>query len=109
MATSKKGMSDEEWELLADIGKIMKQFRLDAGLMQRDAAKLANTSQARVPVLEKGQADVMITTLNRWANVYGYALSVSFVPLQYEEELPQGDAFDAALAEAMADTTTEGP
>lgn len=84
MATSKKNMSFEEWAWLEDIGQMFKELRLKSGMTQRQAANKLGTSQARVPVLEHGQADVMLTTLNRWANLYGHEVQITLVP--YEEE-----------------------
>lgn len=84
MATNSKEMSPEEWEMLAGIGALFKEMREEAGLQQREAAKIVGTSQARIPVLEKGQADIMITTLMRHAYAYGYRLEVSVV----KDEIP---------------------
>lgn len=81
MATSKKDMTELEWNLLQNIGALYKELRVESGLTQREAALKVGTSQARVPVLEQGQADVMITTLNRWANVYGYQVEIGLVKL----------------------------
>lgn len=99
MATSRKDMTEEEWQLLADIGQMYKDLRLSAGLGQRGAAAILGTSQARVPVLEKGQADVMVTTLNRWAHIYGYVVEINLVPIE--------DEFDKALREAVEELAEE--
>lgn len=100
MATSKKNMSEEEWQLLANIGAIYKELRLESGLTQRQAADMLNTSQARVPVLEKGQADIMVTTLNRWANLYGHKVEIHLVPIE--------DEFDKALRESIEELEMKG-
>ena len=99
MATSTKGMSEEEWDLLAGIGAMYKEMRVESGMTQREAAKEAGTSQARVPVLEQGQADVMVTTLQRWAYIYGYKLEVSVVKIEEAE----AEALAALQAEEKAD------
>lgn len=99
MATSRKSMSDEEWQLLKNIGEMYRDLRLESGLTQREASDALHTSQARVPVLEHGQADVMITTLNRWANLYGYQVQISLVPIE--------DEFDKALREAVEELDAE--
>lgn len=99
MATSKKNMTEEEWEMLAGIGAMFKELRDASGLTQKQAASRLNTSQARVPVLEHGQADVMVTTLMRWAGLYGYALEVSLVPIE--------DEFTKALREAAEELAAE--
>jgi transcriptional regulator with XRE-family HTH domain len=85
MATSRKNMSDEEWDLLKQIGQKFKEIRLRSNLTQIEAAKQVSMRQARIPVLENGQADVMITTLSRWAKVYGYEINIELVPIPAEE------------------------
>lgn len=99
MATSKKDMTEQEWHLLAQIGELYKELRLEAGLTQREVATALGTSQARVPVLEHGQADVMITTLNRWASVYGHQVQITLVPIE--------DEFTKALREAAEELAEE--
>lgn len=99
MATSRKTMTDEEWNLLAAIGGMYKDLRVESGLTQRQAADKIGTSQARVPVLEKGQADIMVTTLNRWANLYGHEVQISLVPIE--------DEFTKALREAAEELASE--
>lgn len=99
MATSRKTMTEEEWNLLAAIGEMYKELRIESGLTQREAADRLNTSQARVPVLEKGQADIMVTTLNRWANLYGHEVQISLVPIE--------DEFTKALREAAEELEAE--
>lgn len=92
-------MTDEEWQLLANIGQMYKDLRLAAGLTQQQAARMIGTSQARVTPLESGQADIMVTTLNRWANIYGYEVQISLVPIE--------DEFDKALREAAQELAEE--
>lgn len=99
MATSKKSMTDEEWRLLASIGELYKDLRLEAGLTQSQAASAIGSSQGRVPVLEHGQADVMVTTLSRWAHLYGYEVQISLVPIE--------DEFTKALREAAEELANE--
>lgn len=99
MATNRKSMTDEEWQLLADIGEMYKNLRLEARLTQRQASDALGTSQARVPVLEHGTADVMVTTLNRWANLYGHKVQITLVPIE--------DEFDTALREAVEELAAE--
>lgn len=86
MAASNKSMTEAEWNLLGNIGDIYKELRLEAGISQKAAAEKAASSQARVCYLEGGKKDIMITTLNRWANVYGYELEINLVPLPTEGE-----------------------
>lgn len=79
MATKNETITEREWALLANIGALFRELREEAGLSQKAAARLLGTSQARFPVLENGQADVMITTLQRHASLYGYDVEVSVV------------------------------
>lgn len=95
MATSRKQMTEDEWDFLRQIGEMFKDARVQAGLTQKEAARAVGTSQARFPVLENGQADVMITTLMRWADIYGCRIEVRLIPDEEESE------FDAALREAL--------
>lgn len=94
-----RNITEEEWALLQSIGGIFKELRLEHGLTQKAAAQKLGTSQARVPVLEHGQADVMLLTLNRWANLYGHEVQISLVPIE--------DEFDKALREAMEELEEE--
>lgn len=91
MATSKKDMTEREWALLGNIGGLFKDLRTEAGFSQKEAARRIGTSQARLPVLENGQADVMITTLQRWAKVYGYELEISVIKLPDKGEVRIND------------------
>lgn len=72
--------------LLLSIGEALIMLRQGSGLTQRQAAKLANSTQARISDLENGKADVQILTLQRWAKTYGYEVELSFVPIEESEE-----------------------
>lgn len=85
MAASSKKMSEDEWALLQNIGELFKEMRTEKSMTQRQAAKTLGTCQARLPVLENGQADVMITTLHRWARLYGYELEIAVIKLEEED------------------------
>lgn len=84
--TSTRNITDEEWALLKDLGRMFKELRHEHGLSQKKAAQKLGTSQARLPVLENGQADVMLLTLNRWANLYNHEVQISLVPYPEDEE-----------------------
>lgn len=86
MPGSRKRITDVERALLRIIGEILKDLREQSGLTQSQAAKSVGMAQSRLPVLENGQADLMLTTLNRWANAYGHCVEISFVPLNPVEE-----------------------
>lgn len=97
MATSTKDMTPEEWQLLANVGALFKELRDENNLTQKEAAKRIGTSQARFPILENGQADVMVTTLHRWATAYGYQLEIAVIKPGEEEDGGQHEG-DSLLA-----------
>lgn len=94
---------EADQNLLDEIGGLFIGLRKRAGLNQRQAAKLAESTQSRVSDLENGKADVLILTLHRWARAYGYDTEIHFVPIEDEET----KAFNEALATAMAEIEGE--
>lgn len=93
------GEDDEKIELLQRVGNVFRDFRVAAGLTQKQAARDAGTAQARVSYLENGGTDIMLTTIQRWANFYGYELRLTFVPIEDEGTKEFNDALAQALAE----------
>lgn len=87
MATSNKNITEEEWAVIKNVGALYRELREESKLTQQQVARAMKTSQSRLPVLENGQADMMLTTLMRYAKVYGYAVEVSVVKLAEEGEL----------------------
>lgn len=80
-ATDGKCLVTEEGRaLLSNLGEMLQQLRAIEGLTQREAAKLADSTQARLCDLELGKGDPAITTIQKWARAYGYDLTLSFVP-----------------------------
>lgn len=77
---------DEEIQTIWDnVGSALVQLREASGLTQRQAAKLADSTQARISDLENGKADMFISTLQRWAKVYGYSVEIHLVPIEEEQ------------------------
>lgn len=87
--------------LLSSVGEALITLRQEAGLTQRQAAKNANSTQARISDLENGKADVQILTLQRWAKVYGYDLELSFIPIEEDE-------FESNLVTMIQEIEEEG-
>lgn len=85
--------------MLANIGAMYHELRQEHEMTQQQAARAVGVSQGRVSVLELGQADVMITTLHRWAHIYGCEVQISLVPIE--------DEFDKALREAAEELAQE--
>lgn len=85
--------------ILDSIGVIIRDLREEAGLTQRQAAKLANSTQNQLSDLENGKADIFVLTLQRWARAFGCNLEMHFVPIE--------DEFNEALAEALAEIEEE--
>lgn len=86
MAANNHTITEEEQVLLSDIGKMYRDKREEEGFTQREAAKLAKSSQARVSSIENGHTDVGVIALQRWADVYGYSLQIVLVPYEGLEE-----------------------
>lgn len=72
--------------LLDNIGAGLLTLRINSGLTQREAAKKAESTQARLSDLENGKAGVQVATLQRWADIYGYELEILFVPSEEETD-----------------------
>ena len=48
----------------------------------REAAALAESTQARLSDIEAGKTDMKLSNLVRWAKALGYDLQLSFVPIE---------------------------
>lgn len=72
---------------LENIGALYREMRAEKGLTQRQAAKLAKSTQARISDIELGRADVQILTLQKWAMVYGWQVEFNVVPYPPVEEV----------------------
>ena len=53
----------------------IKVFRLKAGLSQTELARLMNTSQAQIAKIEKGDQDIMYSTLKKLSVALGVTLN----------------------------------
>lgn len=87
MASTKASLTDEEKHFLGGIGDLFREMREEAGITQREAASRLNSIQARCSSLETGRADMMMTTLYRWAEIYGYRLEIGVTPIGKPPEL----------------------
>ena len=79
-------MTEDQRYLLENVGATLKLLREQAGLTQRQAAKKADSTQARISDLENGKAPMLVTTLQHWAKIYGYEMELHFVPIEEEED-----------------------
>lgn len=88
-------MNEEDQAWLKTIGEIFRGIREEQGLTQRQAACLAGSTQARISDIELGKADILLTTLEKWARVYGYEVNLEIQPIEglevhnFNEELQE--------------------
>lgn len=75
--------SDEEfrrvWEAnraKRELGMLILEKRLDLGLSQRELAERVGTSQNRIYLMESGEANPTLDTLQRLASVLGFTLEI---------------------------------
>jgi transcriptional regulator with XRE-family HTH domain len=59
-----------------DAATVVRQARLDAGLSQRELARLAGTSQPAVAAVEAGRKQPTFATLVRWLDAAGVGITV---------------------------------
>jgi transcriptional regulator with XRE-family HTH domain len=85
-----KAQPDEKLDnILQGLGEVLQHLRVESNLTQRQAAKLADTTQARISDLENAKADVFVSTLVRMAKAYRYELEINFVPVEDEEAVSE--------------------
>ncbi len=68
-----------EWEAnrtKRELGMFILEKRLEQGLSQRELAERIGTSQNRIYVIESGEADVRLGTLQRLADALGFPVVV---------------------------------
>lgn len=90
-------LNDEEfgrvWEanrIRRELGESVLERRLDVGLSQRELAERLGTSQNRVYLLENGEANPTIETLERLAEVLDLELEVRLVEPEIADDGPKG-------------------
>lgn len=103
MPNSVESLSVSDKIFLKSIGDIYYDLRVESKLTQREAAALAFTCQGQVSKLENGKTDLMVSTLKRWAHIYGYNLEFVLTKIQPEET----DAFSWALETALSELEME--
>lgn len=59
-----------------ELGMLVLEKRLDLGLSQRELARRIGTSQNRIYLIENGEANPTLDTLQRLAEVLGLALEI---------------------------------
>lgn len=77
-------LDDEAKNLWENVGSALRTVREQEGLTQRQAAKLAESTQARISDVENGKADLFVSTIQKWARVYGYSIEIHLVPMDDE-------------------------
>jgi len=87
-------MPEEGCDLQKNLGELFVLFRKSRGLTQREAGVLCNTSQAQITYLEKGQGNLKLDTLVKYANAYGYDIEVVF-------SVPSSDSSDLVDKETL--------
>jgi transcriptional regulator with XRE-family HTH domain len=80
-------MQEADQNLLNSLGQIFLDIRHEKGLSQREAAKLANSTQARLSDIENAKADMKLLNIQRWANIYGYDVQLAFTPISERENI----------------------
>ena len=87
-------------------GNLIKLARRDAGLSQRELAKLAGTSQAAIAAYESGRRSPTLETLARIVRAAGQDLRIQVVP--YDDHDDVMAAYEASLSpEARAAVARE--
>ncbi|AZV56032.1 helix-turn-helix transcriptional regulator [Clostridium sp. AWRP] len=61
-------------EVLAKIGKKLKEARNNIGLTQEEVAKAVNLNKGQISYYENATREITITALEKLANLYGYKL-----------------------------------
>jgi transcriptional regulator with XRE-family HTH domain len=77
-------LEEDTQNLWENVGSSLRTVREQAGLTQRQAAKLAGSSQSRLSEVEIGKADLFVSTIQKWASVYGYTVEIHLVPVDEE-------------------------
>ena len=78
-------------------GNLIRLARHDAGLSQRELARLAETSQGAIAAYESGQRSPSLATLVRIVRAAGQDLRIQVVP--YDDHDEAMAAYEASLPE----------
>ncbi len=76
MATTKH--SEEERQILSDIGEILRIHRLRCKLTQERVAELTDTNVTYISDIERGRGNLSVLKLVRFAKAYGVPLKDIF-------------------------------
>jgi DNA-binding XRE family transcriptional regulator len=74
----------EEGRSRRELGMFVLEKRMELGLSQKELAELAGTSQNRIYLIENGETNPTLHTLQHLADVLGFPLVIS--PRQRQEE-----------------------
>jgi len=66
----------EEGQGRRNLGMLILEKRMEIGLSQRELASRIGTSQNRIYLIENGEANPTLDTLQRLADVLGFALEI---------------------------------
>jgi ribosome-binding protein aMBF1 (putative translation factor) len=70
------GGADADWEARRALAAALSAKRAEVGLSQTEVAALMGTSQSAVARLESGDADLRLSTLERYAAALGQRLDI---------------------------------
>ncbi len=109
MGKPQRVLNQREKDMLEGIGSLFRDIRTEAGLTQRQVAEQMEpaSTQARVSYLEQGHTDIQLTTLQKFAEFYGYRLTVSVQTPDYDEEAEFNEAVDKAVAARLKEMHNE--
>jgi transcriptional regulator with XRE-family HTH domain len=85
------------------LGKRLKEVRAALGLTQEDVANAMEINQSQISFYERGNGDPSLSTLRRFANLYGMTLSELFSgePVPERLLLPRPKPRDPTPAEVF--------
>ena len=69
-------VDEETQELLTSLDECFAQLRQESGYSQREIAEMAGTNQAQVSYIERGERDLRLSTVMKWASFYGRTLQI---------------------------------
>jgi transcriptional regulator with XRE-family HTH domain len=78
-------LAKREEDLRNEVAQMFADLRAEMGWTQREAAAHTGMSQQNIPRLEKGRQDLKLSTIQKFAHAYGYAVELSLVPLEDTE------------------------
>jgi transcriptional regulator with XRE-family HTH domain len=77
-------MDKEHHAALVKFGRIVRQYRLAAGLSQEGLAERANLHRTYVGMIERGEKNLTITNILKLGEALGVSVSQLFIQLENE-------------------------